>query len=145
MKNSFDTKIKEFQCDGAYEIVKESFKDFLDSNGISMIISCHIIHQQNVVAERKVRQIIEVGNTLSFNASMPKRFWFDAFLTAIYLINRIPTKLLQLKRPYEVLFNKLLDYIFLKVFGCICFPHLAYSRQDKLINLLCFSRLYPIS
>lgn len=127
-----NSKIKEFQCDGALELTKGVFREFLDNNGISIRISCPHLHQQNGAAERKHGQITEMGNTLLFHASMPKYLWFDAFLSATCLINIIPTKLLQYKCPFEVLFSKVPDYSFLKIFGCMCFPNLTPYRKDKL-------------
>lgn len=108
------------------------FKQFLDAEGISVSCSCPHTPQQNGVVDRKHQHITSVGNTLSFQACLPKSFWFDSFVTATYLINRIPTKLLQFSSPYEILFNKLPDYSLLKVFGCACYPYLGPYKKDKL-------------
>jgi histone deacetylase 1/2 len=51
------------------------------------MVSCPHAHQQNGAAERKHRHIVEVGLSLLAHASMPLKFWDEAFLAATYLIN----------------------------------------------------------
>ena len=55
--------------------------------------------------EHKHRHIVEVGLALLAQASMPLKFWDEAFVTATYLINRTPTRLLQNSTPLERLYN----------------------------------------
>jgi hypothetical protein len=54
-------------------------------------VLCPHAHQQNGAAERKHRHIIEVGLALLAHASIPLKYWEDAFVTATYLINRTPS------------------------------------------------------
>lgn len=56
-------------------------------------------------------------------------FWGECVQTAAYLINRTPTPLLHSKSPYEILFNKALNYPHLGTFGFFCFAH--NSTDDK--------------
>lgn len=63
---------------------------------------------------------------------MPVSFWGEATLTAIFLINRLPTLVLQRQTPFQRLFNQMPDYNFLRVFGCACFPWLRPYIHDKL-------------
>lgn len=96
-----------------------------------MSSSYHHTPRQNGLAERKIRHIIKVCNTIDLQSCFPKKFWFDSFLTAIYMINRIPSKLLQFVAHFGILFNHLPDYFLLKVFGCFCYPYLGAYMQDK--------------
>jgi hypothetical protein len=88
--------------------------------------------QQNGVVERKHRHIVEMGLSLLAHASMPLKYWDEAFLAATYLINRIPTKVL----AYDTLIHKLLgatpDYSSFRVFGCVCWPNLRPYNSHKL-------------
>lgn len=131
-ENLLSCKIKTFQTDGALELVQGSLRKFLDDSGIAVCVSWPHTPQQNGVAERKHRHITDMGNTMAFQACLPKFFWYDSFLTATFVINRTPSKLLADKTPYEILFHKEPDLSILKVFGCTCYPYLGPYRKDKL-------------
>jgi histone deacetylase 1/2 len=63
---------------------------------------------------------------------MPLKFWSEAFLTAAYLINRLPTRVIDNTCPLERLFHQSPNYSMLRVFGCACWPHLRPYRKQKL-------------
>jgi len=89
-------------------------------------------HQQNGAIERKHRHIVETGLALLSFASVPRQYWDDAFVTACYLINRMPTPLLKNQSPFELLFKTPPDYKILRIFGCACWPHLWPYNSNKL-------------
>ena len=62
---------------------------------------------------------------------MPLKFWWDAFVSAVYILNRLPTQVLQHKSPFELLFHQHPDYHFLKTFGCACYPNLRPYHNKK--------------
>ena len=126
----FDTKIKAFQFDWGGEFQK--LNPFLAQYGISHRLPCPHTHQQNGSVECKHKHIVEMGLTLLANASMPLKFWDEAFTTTCFLINRLPSPLLHNKSPFEILFHQTPDYDFLKVFGYACWPHLCPYNQHKL-------------
>jgi histone deacetylase 1/2 len=102
----------------------EKLNSFLQKIGISHRVSCPRAHQQNGAAERKHRHIVEVGLALLANASMPLKFWDQAFLTATHLINLLPSKVIQFEVPATRLLGETPDYNSLRVFGCACWPNL---------------------
>lgn len=63
---------------------------------------------------------------------MPLKYWSLAFSTACYLINRMPTPMLQLKSPYLILHNQFPNYQKLRSFGCLCYPWLHLYTSHKL-------------
>lgn len=129
-KKQLGKKIKSLQTDGGGEF--QAFTIFLKEHGIIHRLSCPHTHHQNGRVERKHRHIVETGLTLLAQAGMPLTFWWDAFQTSVYLINRMPTSILENKSPFQILYNKILDYSFLKVFGCAVFPHLRDYNKHKL-------------
>ena len=63
---------------------------------------------------------------------VPKRFWSQEVLTAVYLINRLPSKVLGFKSLLEVLKNRKIDISHLRVFGSTWFIHIQSPHRDKL-------------
>jgi len=68
-------------------IVLPYLNNFFINNGIFHRLTCPHTSQQNGLAERKHRHIMEMGLTLLAQSGLSKKFWVDAFLTAIYIIN----------------------------------------------------------
>ncbi|RVX21294.1 Retrovirus-related Pol polyprotein from transposon RE1 [Vitis vinifera] len=64
---------------------------------------CPYTPSQNGIAERKHRHVTETGLTLMFHARVPLSLWVEAFSTAVFLINRLPSPSLAGKTPYELL------------------------------------------
>jgi transposase InsO family protein len=126
----FSCLIKTVQSDWGGEY--RSLSKILQQHGITHRLSCPHTHQQNGAVERKHRHIVETGLALLSFASIPRHFWDDAFVTACYLINRMPTPTLKNQSPFEVLFKTPPDYKFLRIFGCACWPHLRPYNTNKL-------------
>lgn len=68
------------------------------------IISCPYTPQQNGLVERKHRHIIETTITLMDVASLPQEFWFHACAHFVFLINRMPSRVLQMNSPFCALY-----------------------------------------
>jgi hypothetical protein len=66
------------------------------------------------------------------HATMPLKFWDEAFLTATFLINRLPTPILHHMSPIEKLFATKSAYSFLRTFDCACWPNLRPYNTHKL-------------
>src|SRR4051812_45289687 len=63
---------------------------------------------------------------------MPLKFWDEAFLTAVYLINRTPSRVIKNQSPLERLFGTKPNYTFLRIFGCAVWPNLRPFNKHKL-------------
>ena len=63
---------------------------------------------------------------------MPLKYWDEAFITATYLINRFPSKVIGNSTPLERLYNQKPNYNSLNFFGCACYPNLRPYNQHKL-------------
>lgn len=104
VQTQFSSFIQILQNDGG-KYVSKQFQSFLKDKGIIHQKSCPYTLEQNVLAERKHRHLIETTITLLQNAKLPFSFWSYAAQTASYLINTIPTPILHDKSPFEVLFG----------------------------------------
>ena len=130
VERMFDRKILAMQTDWGGEYQK--LNSFFDQIGITHLVSCPHTHQQNGAAERKHRHIVEVGLSLLSHASMPLKFWDEAFTSAAYLINRTPSRVINNSTPLKLLFHRDPDYSFLRIFGCACWPNLRPYNSHKL-------------
>ncbi|GKV01836.1 hypothetical protein SLEP1_g14354 [Rubroshorea leprosula] len=75
--------------------------------------------------------IVQV-RALLLSSSCLERFWGEAALKTVYIINRIPYTAINNKSPYECLHGVLPTYNLLKVFGCACFVLLPPHEHNKL-------------
>jgi transposase InsO family protein len=130
-EKQFSTVIKQFQSDNGGEYTSNQFKDFLSNHGILHRLTCPHTSQQNGVAERKHRHIVELGLTLLAQSGLSSKYWVESFLTAIFLINRLLTLVLHNESPFSKLFSKISDYTFLRSFGCLCYPLVAAICQQQ--------------
>lgn len=130
VENRFQTRIGTFYSDNGGEFI--ALREYFSQNGISHLTSPPHTPEHNGVSERKHRHIVETGLTLMSHASIPKTYWPYAFAVAVYLINRLPTPLLQLQSPFQKLFGMPPNYDKLRIFGCACYPWLRPYNQHKL-------------
>lgn len=87
--------------------------------------------EQNGLAERKYRHLVEIGLTLLAHARMPTSYWVEAFNVALYLINRLPTRVLEYVSPYEKLFHHSRSLIFFSLGFWVCLLSLLASIQSQ--------------
>ncbi|KAK2452382.1 putative mitochondrial protein [Trifolium repens] len=135
IQTQFQTKIQVLKTDNAKEYFESSLREYLDSHGIIHQSSCVNTPQQNGVAERKNRHILEVARSLMFTTHVPKFLWGEAVSTATYLINRMPSRVLKFQTPFQVISNcfpqtRVLSTLPIKVFGCSVFVHHQASKLD---------------
>lgn len=89
--------------------------------------------QQNSLSERKHQHITELGLTMLFHSKVPQEMWVEAFYTAAFLCNLLPSSVLPKGvSPYEVLLGKPPVYMSLRVFGCKCYPYIRPYMKNKL-------------
>jgi transposase InsO family protein len=97
VENESGRKIKCLRSDGGKEYFSGQFNGYLQQIGIRREFSCRYTPEQNGVAERKNRSIVEAAQAMLEEKSMPKSYWAEAVRTAVYIQNRIGDKV----SPYE--------------------------------------------
>ncbi|CAL1359264.1 unnamed protein product [Linum trigynum] len=130
VRSQFNCTVKRIQADNGYEFQTTGLVDFYEQEGIVLQTSCTDTPQQNGVVERKHRHIQDTARALRFQASLPIRFWGECILTAVYLINRLPTKATG-KTPFELIFGRTATYRHLRVFGCLVYYKDTHAHLDK--------------
>ncbi|PKU83709.1 Retrovirus-related Pol polyprotein from transposon TNT 1-94 [Dendrobium catenatum] len=132
IKTQFQTTPKILRSDGGGEFLSNDFTSFLQHHGIQRQLSCPHTPEQNGVAERKHRHLLELTRTLIHASNTPHIFWAEALSTANYLINRLPSKSINFHTPFQRLHKRPPNYTFLRTFGCLCFPWLRPYTSTKL-------------
>ena len=143
VKNQFKHRIVTLYSDngGKYQ----TLDNFRSTNGISHLTTPPYTLEHNGISERRHCHIVEIGLSLLTHASMPLTYWTYAFVTAVYLINRMPTPTLHFSSFFDKLFKSPPNYTKLRVFGCLCYSWLRPYSQHKLDSrsipciFLCYS------
>nr|GFB30023.1 retrovirus-related Pol polyprotein from transposon TNT 1-94 [Tanacetum cinerariifolium] len=86
--------------------------------GIKREFSVPRTPQQNGIAKRKNRTLIEAAKTLLIDSLLPIPFWAEAVNTACYVQNRVLVTKPHNKTPYELLHGRLPSIGFMRPFGC---------------------------
>ncbi|CAA7040242.1 unnamed protein product [Microthlaspi erraticum] len=131
VENQFEDKIKVFQSDGGGEFMSLEFKKYLVDSGIRHQVSCPYTPEQNGVAERKHRHIVELGLSMLFHSQVPLHHWVEAFAAAVFVSNMLPSSVLDNQSPHECLLKTKPDYTMLRVFGATCYPYLRPVAEHK--------------
>ncbi|GFS44584.1 hypothetical protein Acr_00g0091130 [Actinidia rufa] len=103
IKTQFKTTVRTLRSDNGREYVSNDFRSALSQHGLLQQFSCPYTPEQNGVAERKNRSIMTVVRCLLCGMHVPKHFWDMAVLTATYLLNRTPSRILLGKAPLHLL------------------------------------------
>ncbi|KAL0276778.1 UNVERIFIED_CONTAM: hypothetical protein PYX00_004278 [Menopon gallinae] len=117
VENFTGRKIKCIRTDNAREYLSKEFKNILEECGISRQLSAEYTPQQNGIAERANRTLIEMARCLMLQGNLPQSLWAEAVNTANYLRNRCPTRALNDRTPFEAWSGKKPYVGFLRIIG----------------------------
>ncbi|GKB25388.1 ribonuclease H-like domain-containing protein [Tanacetum coccineum] len=129
VRTQFKCEIKSFQCDHGGEFDNHAFHKLFNDNGIQFRFSCPRTSQQNGKSERMIRTINNLIRTLLFQAHLPPNYWTEALNMAVYLLNILPSRAINNEIPFTRLFGAQPDYSVLRVFGCLCYPHIDTNHK----------------
>jgi transposase InsO family protein len=104
-QNEFDIKVKKIRSDNGTEFKNTQVEDFLDEEGIKHEFSAPYTPQQNGVAKRKNRTLIEMAKVMLDKYKTSDRFWAEAVNTACHATNHLYLHKLLKKTSYELLID----------------------------------------
>lgn len=130
IENQTGKKIKRLRTDNGLEFCSGEFNEFCANSGIARHRTVSYTPQQNGVAERMNRTLLERARSMRSNAGLGDDFWAEAVNTACHLVNISPSTTIECKTPHEVWSGKPADYSDLKVFGCPAYYHVRERKID---------------
>lgn len=126
-------KIQVLRSDNGGEYLSSELQQYLETKGIIHHTTCSNTPQQNGVAERKNRHLLEVVRALLIEAHMSSSYWGEV---AAYIINRIPSSVINFKTPLQTLTEAIVSSdvpnLPPRIFGCVVFVHLHKHQRTKL-------------
>lgn len=129
-RTMFNKTPKFLRTDNGGEYISKQFNVYLQQNGIQIQRSAPYSPQQNGVAERKNRTLVEMARCMLFDAKMEK-FWAEAVTMANYVQNRLPAKGIE-NTPYQDWYGTKPSIEYFKRFGCICYAFIPAANRRKL-------------
>ncbi|GJY96940.1 retrovirus-related pol polyprotein from transposon TNT 1-94 [Tanacetum coccineum] len=118
LEKQLSHNVKIIRCDNGTEFKNYVMNEFCAKKGIKREFSVARTPQQNGVAERKNKTLIEAARTMLADSLLPIPFWAEAVNTACYVLNRVLVTKPQNKTPYELLIGKSPSISFMRPFGC---------------------------
>ncbi|GJT41379.1 putative ribonuclease H-like domain-containing protein [Tanacetum coccineum] len=106
IENQLNKKVKGIRCDNGTEFKNAKLIELCGEKGIKRDYSNPRTPQQNGVAERKNRTLIEAARTMLADSKLPTMFWTEAVSTACYVLNRVSITNPHNKTPYELISGK---------------------------------------
>jgi len=117
VKEETGKAVKRFRSDNGTEFVNYSMNKLFQSHQIKHELAAPYTPEQNGMAERENRTMIEMARTMLQSNQLPKFLWAEAMNTASYLMNRVINRKMS-STPFELWFGKPPEYDHLRVFGC---------------------------
>ena len=132
VENEVEHKIKVLRTDNGGEYVNHAFESFLAVHGIKHQKTNVYTPQDNGVAERMNRTLLNITRTLLKKAQFSKNIWGEAVLTAAYLRNAWPTKSCEGAVPCEVWSGRKPSVRHFRTYGCRAYATIPKQKRDKL-------------
>ncbi len=127
-----ERKVKAIRCDQGGEYKSKNFIEFCKSKGIVIDYVQRYTPEQNGVAERFNRSVVEKFVTMLYDSKLPKTLWDQALETATYLLNRSPTSALDSVVPATLWYKTKPNVKNLRIFGSLVFVQVPQELRKKL-------------
>lgn len=100
-ENCVGYRIKTMRSDRGGEFLAATFKDVCEQAGIVRHFTAPYSSQQNGVVERRNRTVMEMARSMLKGMGVPGRFWGEEVKHSVYLLNRLPTRAMGNRTPFE--------------------------------------------
>ena len=137
MKMEQGKVLKCLRTDNGLEFLSSEFGSSCKENGIKRHRKVPANPQQNGVAERMNRSLLEKVRCMLFSSGMPKEFWGEAVTTAATLINNSPSFAIENEIPNARWYGRDTNYNQMRVFGCRAYAHCKQGKLDPRAIEMC--------
>jgi len=100
-ENTLGYKVKCVRSDRGGEFLAAAFKEIYENAGIKRQLTAPFTPQQNGVVERRNRTVMEMARSIMKSMRVPGRFWGEAVRHSVHLLNRLPTRPMGSRTPFE--------------------------------------------
>nr|GFA86956.1 hypothetical protein [Tanacetum cinerariifolium] len=118
LENQLSLKVKVIKSDNETKFKNSDLNQLCGLKGIKREFSVPRTPQQNGIAERKNKTLIEAAKTMLTDSLLPIPFWAEAVNTACYVQNKVLVTKPHNKTPYELLHGRIPSIGFMRPFGC---------------------------
>ena len=131
VENQKEKKIKILRSDRGGEYFPANFSSFYEEHGIIHQRTSPYTPQQNGLAERKNRTLVDMVNSMLLSSKLPFNLWGEALLSACHIHNRIPSKITKTS-PYELWNGRKPNLSYIRVWGCLAYYRVPDPKRTKL-------------
>ncbi|GJZ98344.1 retrovirus-related pol polyprotein from transposon TNT 1-94, partial [Tanacetum coccineum] len=131
VENQLGKRIKVLRSDRGGEYFTREFDTFCEENGIKHERTSPYTPQQNGLAERKNRTLVEMVNCMLNQSELPTNLWGEALLAACHIHNRITSRVIPMS-PYELWNGRKPNLDYLRVWGCLAYYRTPEPKRSKL-------------
>jgi hypothetical protein len=125
-------QLKVLRSDGGGEYELKEFHDYCKHHGIKRQFTTRYTPQQNGIAERKNRTIMNMARSMLKGRNVSHEFWGDAVACAVHVMNRSPTKIVKNRVPEKAWSGMTCNVSHFRVFGCVAYAHVPKQLRKKL-------------
>lgn len=130
VENQTGKRIKTLRTDNGTEYLNDRMRQLMSKSGIRHETTTPYTPQQNGMAERMNRTLVEKARCLLFDAKLSARFWAEAINTAAHLVNHLPASGTG-RLPQEIWSGREVNMADLRVFGCKAMAHIPKENRKK--------------
>ena len=138
IETQYNAKVLVLRSDNSGEYQSSDLQMYLEGHNIIHQTTCSNTPQQNGVAERKNRHLLEVVYASLIAAKILISYWGETITSVAYLINRVPFSSIKFQTPLQALSNVVVaptvPNLPPRVFGCVAFVHLHKHQCTKLTS-----------
>lgn len=124
--------IKCLRTDRGGEYTSLEFTDYCNTHGIRRQLTTAYTPQQNGIAERKNRTVMNMVRSLLVTRKVPRSFWPDAVMWTFHILNRSPTHAVKDITPQEAWSGVKPNVEYFRVWGSLAHAHIPDEKRHKL-------------